>query len=530
MRARCKSRTGASRERHRACYLLRAMNERMLIIGGGVAGLSAGCYGRMNGWETQILEQSSDLGGLCTDWLRGDYRIDGCIQWLMGAGEGGWFRSLYEELGITREVPLRPLDLLVRYEDPRRGAEVHFGRDLERLRRELRELSSRDEAAMEELFGGIRRLHELRAPLGDTPELASWWDRIHRLWDMRHLAGTILHFRGSISTWCDRHVESDRLREALTAVLSPEMPALFLPVLLSQLADGQLSRPIGGSGRVRDALVRRYRELGGEVRTEAMVDEVLVEDDRAVGVRLGDGSEIRSDVVISTSSYPETALQLLGGRYLDRDTRERVDRWRTFDPILLLSVGVSQPLEREPTALLVRQERALSIGGPPNPLLYLRVFNEDPSFAPEGHAVVQTMVSTSYDWWATRGERYQAEKDAATVAILERMEERLPALHDHVKMTDLATPLSFWRWARSWRGAYEGWLPTPQTFHASVPKTFRGLRGLYVSGQWVEPGGGIPVALLSSRQLVQILCERLGRRFRAQRPEPGDRLQFQKGA
>jgi phytoene dehydrogenase-like protein len=80
-------------------------------------------------------------------------------------------------------------------------------------------------------------------------------------------------------------------------------------------------------------------------------------------------------------------------------------------------------------------------------------------------------------------------------------------------MTDLATPLTYWRNARSWRGAFEGWLPTTDNFMHHVPKTLPGLDGFYMAGQWVEPGGGVPTALMSGRQLAQILCDAAGRTF-----------------
>ena len=82
-----------------------------------------------------------------------------------------------------------------------------------------------------------------------------------------------------------------------------------------------------------------------------------------------------------------------------------------------------------------------------------------------------------------------------------------------VRMTDVATPLTFWRHSRSWRGAFEGWMPSADNFTHHVPKTLPGLGGLYLAGQWVEPGGGVPTALMSGRQLVQILCAEAGRSF-----------------
>jgi phytoene dehydrogenase-like protein len=68
---------------------------RLLIVGGGLAGLSAGCYARTSGFDVTIVEHNLALGGVCTAWRRGPYLIDGCIHWLTG---GPFFVS-------TRSLP-----------------------------------------------------------------------------------------------------------------------------------------------------------------------------------------------------------------------------------------------------------------------------------------------------------------------------------------------------------------------------------------------------------------------------------------
>ena len=50
----------------------------IIVIGAGIAGLSAGCYGQMNGYRTQIFEKGSSPGGLCTSWRRNGYIFNGC--------------------------------------------------------------------------------------------------------------------------------------------------------------------------------------------------------------------------------------------------------------------------------------------------------------------------------------------------------------------------------------------------------------------------------------------------------------------
>ena len=96
---------------------------------------------------------------------------------------------------------------------------------------------------------------------------------------------------------------------------------------------------------------------------------------------------------------------------------------------------------------------------------------------------------------------------------MKRLEKLYPGISQQVEVTDVATPYTTWRYTRNYQGAFEGWLPTPEAFKATVRKTLPGLANFYMAGQWVEPGGGVLTAIYSGRNLVQILCHRDRKRF-----------------
>jgi len=486
---------------------------RIIIVGGGLAGLSTGCYARMNGWDATILEHNQELGGVCTAWQRGAYTIDGCIHWLTG----GPFMRIYEELGIIPPVQVRTLDVFALYRDVRSRTEVAISRDVEAMRSSFKRLAPEDAAEVDRILDGALQLAELDPGIDRPPELASLGQRMRSAWDARAQLPNLVHFRKSNADYVREHIRSERLRRVLLRLLPEDGPALFLLFMLGYLFTGRLSRPIGNTSRFRDALVRRYRELGGEARIESTVEEVVVSDGRARGVRLTDGTIVEGDLVVSTSSAPETVFRLLGGRYGAAALEKRLSTWKLFQPIVLASFGVATPLSDQPPMLILDGIHPLDVGGHENEFLVVRIFNDEPSVAPAGHTVVQVMLNTDYDWWATRGDGYRAARDATANRILSALTPEIPELRGTLHMTDVATPLTFWRGARSWRGAYEGWLPTPDNFMRHVDKTLDGLHAFYMAGQWVEPGGGVPTALMSGRQLVQTLCHEAGRDFVATR-------------
>ena len=491
---------------------------KLVIIGGGLAGLSAGCYARASGFAVTIVEHNLALGGVCTAWHRGPYLVDGCIHWLTG----GPFSRLYEELGILPRVKLRPLQEFSTYRHARDRWQVTLLADLGQTADALRAIAPEDASEIARLVDGAHHVADLNPAVDRPPELAGVTDRLRDLWHLRHDVGTLAHFRKPIRAWTDDQLKNARLRRLFLRLAPAETPTLFLLMVLGYLERGWLSRPIGGTASFRDALIDQYRTLGGDALVNTTVEEVVVRDGCARGVRLTDGTMIDADVVISTSSAPETVFRLLAGRFDAWAWRTRMDRWRMFQPIVLASYGVARPLTGEPGMLTIDEIEPLSVGNQPNDYLYLRVYNEDPAFAPPGHAVVQAMLQTQYDWWAKTGTRYQHEKDAAADRVLACVDRHLPGVKTAVQMVDLATPLTFWRSARAWRGAFEGWLPTSEAF-THVPKQLAGLDRFYMAGQWVEPGGGVPLAIMSGRHVVEILCAQLGRPFVHEVPAPASR-------
>ena len=485
------------------------MSERhVVIVGGGLAGLSAGCYARASGFRTTVVEHNLALGGVCTAWPRGPYMIDGCIHWLTG----GAFAPLYEELGIVPPVRLHVLKEWTAYRDTRSGRTLHLTRDLDALARDLRALAPEDTEEIARMIDGARRIAELKQPF-DVGQ-RSFWDHLAEFWQMRDELGAVMHFRKPIALYLREHIRSAALHRIFSELMPPEAPALFLLLVLGYLERGHLSRPIGGTAAFRDALVKSYERLGGEIRLHSTVDEVLVDGHQTRGVRMSDGSYLLADAVISTSSMPETVLRLLGGRFGGDEVRARMARSRMFQPIVLASFGVALPLSDLPSLIVIDRVEPFEIGDVVNDSLYVRVCNDDTSFAPVGHTVVQAMLPSSYDWWATRGARYATEKDAVGEVALAQLARQIPGLASAVRVVDVATPLTFWSSARAWRGAYEGWVPSSETFFGHVKKTLPGLHHFVMAGQWVEPGGGVPTAVLSGRQAVQLMCTELDVPFR----------------
>ncbi|MFN2145582.1 MAG: phytoene desaturase family protein, partial [Anaerolineales bacterium] len=130
-------------------------NKSVIIIGGGVAGLSAGCYAQMNGYNSQIFELHTLPGGLCTAWERKGYVFDGCIHYLFGSGEGQPFNDLWQELGAVQG---REFINHTEYQQVTDGEQTLIVyTDPDQLQGHMTEFSPRDEKLIRSFCNGVRK-------------------------------------------------------------------------------------------------------------------------------------------------------------------------------------------------------------------------------------------------------------------------------------------------------------------------------------------------------------------------------------
>ena len=466
----------------------------IIVIGAGMAGLSTGIYGRMNGYRTHIFEHHTKPGGVCTAWKRKGYTIDGCIHWL-----GGFKREpVFSEVGALKDNPLRPMKHFCRFLDEATGQTLEVTSDLDRLASDMKSLAPENPQVIDEMVNAARRLQTLEENMERPGEFTGPRDALECL------------ARYSMSVWeFSRGFSHPFLRWCLRNSFLPTMPAASLFTLFGQLEAGDLAFVQGGSLNFALRVVKRYEELGGEVTYGATVEEILVEDDRAVGVRLADGSEHRADIVVSAADGYGTIFNMLGGRYVNQMIKDQYASWPLSPRIAIVSFGVAWMFPDEPSSHAVRLQQPVSVGGHQFDGFRTRIFNYDSTFAPPGKTVVQVTMGTDFEWWYGLHERdsrlYDEEKERVALEVLDRLETFFPGISLHVEVTDVATPYTWWRYARTYKGSSMAWLTMPETTRTPMDKTLPGLRSFHMAGQWVGEGG-IKGALYSGRNLVKTIC------------------------
>lgn len=272
--------------------------------------------------------------------------------------------------------------------------------------------------------------------------------------------------------------------------------------------------PAGGSLEFARALERRYLALGGEIHYKSRVTKILVENDRAVSMRLTDGGEHYSDNIISAADGRTIIFDMLDGRYVSKELQGYYDHLPVSRPVIYIAPGVASTFEDMPhqtTGLDFPLDEPVKIGEQERERLCVQIYNFDPTLAPEGKTFMRVYFATDYAYWknlAQDPEHYAVEKEQIAESVIAALDRRFQGLAAKVEMWDVSTPLTFERYTGNWQGTFLGWRITTKTLRLRMGKTLPRLKNFYMAGQWLEPGGGVPTAALSGRDAVRLVCRK----------------------
>jgi phytoene dehydrogenase-like protein len=495
----------------------------IIIIGAGFAGLSAGIYAQMNGYRTQIFEMHDLPGGLCTAWKRKGYTIDGCIHWLVGSSPQSGMYRFWEEVGLVQGREFIDMDEYLRYEGAD-GRTLVLYTDVDRLEKHLLEFSPQDAEPIQDFIQGIRLGLSFDQPSESDPLLKRLGKSLKLALIMATKGREMQKWMKMSAAEFSMRFQDPVLRRALRDMWFPEFSMFFMLFTFAYLHNRNAGYPIGGSLPMSLALAERYTGLGGVIHYDSRVAKILVEGDKAVGVRLTDGNEHRAGRVISAADGHTTIFEMLEGKYADEQTREPYEKWPTFPSLLFVGVGVNRSFADEPqtvSGVSFPLRQPTEIGDAVHDRMPVHIFNQDPTLAPPGKTSLVVMMPSSYEFWKELAQdraAYEEKKDQVARTVVELLNQRFPGISQQVEMVDVATPLTFERYTGNWKGSFEGWLLTPQnasTVMKRMSQTLPGLENFYMCGQWVEPGGGLPSGVMSGRRLVQTLCKQNGKKFQA---------------
>ena len=492
--------------------------QKVVIIGGGVAGLSAGIFAQMNGFNSVILEKHHTLGGECTGWDRRGYHIDGCIHWLVGTKEGTAMHDLWVTLGALDGVECYHPDSFMTVEQD--GVEVNLYRDLDKLQSSWITISPQDTETINDFCATIRKLQSFQIGVAKPLDMMNIVEKIRYFASMKD-AGAVMQKYGKIAlTQYAERFKHPALRRTLAEFVPDGYSASSIFFALATFTQGQASIPSGGSKAMALRMVDRYLEFGGQIETRCEIAELVHERGQVQRVVAKDGRSFSGDHFVAACDPKVLFHDLLDDGYSDKAFEMRYQNQKDY-PLasnIYIGLGYEGTMNGIPRTLRFPVEPIKILQTSINNV-QLTHYGYEPNFAPARNTVLTVAINQfadECDAWlelAKHNEAYKHEKARIGEAVRQSIIQRFPEMAGKLQVLDVASPATYNRYCNAHRGAFMAFLPTTTGKPMAHNGRIKGLRNLHLSGQWLQPPGGLPVAAVTGKDTIQRICKDQRRPF-----------------
>ncbi len=484
-----------------------------IVIGSGMGGLTAAAA-LAKQWKKRVLvlERHYTAGGFTHAFTRPGYEWDVGVHYIGQVGPGGALRAPYDWLTDGALDWAKLPDVYDRVYLGDRAYDYVSG--TKRFIQQMKSYFPGEEAAIEKYVALVKsaaRSGTTFAVDRTLPKLAS------------RLLGPLLRapqMRYASRTTREVLMELTR-NEELIAVLTAQFGDYGLPPSKSSFAIHAMVAahylgggyfPVGGASAIARSVAPVIERAGGQIFINADVKEIIIEDGRAVGVRMADERELRAKIIISDAGAVNTYERLLPRSHEDKGVERALARVGSSVSYVCLYLGMKHTdselgltgtnmwiypdhdhdgnfarLMSEPSA------DAYLDGKTQLPLVYISFPSaKDPTWKDRhpGRATVDVIAPARYEWfaawektrWKKRGADYDALKAKLTERILDVTFAKLPQLRGKIDFAELSTPLTTKHFAGYEKGELYGLDHSPERYRMKM-RAETEIPGLYLTGQ-----------------------------------------------
>jgi len=495
------------------------MSKRVIIVGAGIAGLTAAIYAQRSGFAATLIEQHQIVGGMCTSWRRKGYLFEGGVHWLTGSNPNVAVYQIWKDTGALNDtVPISYRDpfLSIEYE----GQLIHLYRNIDKTAAQLLSISPEDKPLITSLVKDVKKLTTMSMPIFDIKGVKTADPKSMGL-------GFLLGMLPALSTMnrlnklsCQEYVERFKHPglQRLLGFLPGRYNASSLIFTLATFHAGDGGYPEGGSLAMVNRMSRTFTDLGGTLLLNTRVREVVIEDGVATGVVLEHVAQeheaLDADAVIVTQETIAALAQLFDPPL--QDAKLNALRVTTKpSACTFVCVGVSTKLPED-----VLPEWEL-----PEPITYadqvvnrlsFNSYSGFTDYAPAGGTALTTLfVADTYDYWKASREagHYEADKQALAEQVSRAFCEKYPQVEGRIEVIDVATPLTYERYTSAYHGSWMS-ITEPGDKMNQLEGTVEGVQSLFFAGHRLMSPGGLPSAAASGRTAAQLVCRQFDVQFR----------------
>ncbi len=485
----------------------------VIVIGSGIGGLVTASQLAAKGAKTLVLERYLIPGGSGGSFRRKGYTFDVGASMIFGFGEKGHTNLLTRALAdVGQHCETIPDAVQLEY---------HLPDDLSMaVDRNYDDFIARMSARFPHETKGIRAFYDTCWQVFrclDAMPLLSLEDPSYlaKVFFKAPLAclGLARWLPFNVGDVAKKHIKDESLLRLIdmecfcwSVMPADRTPMINAGMVFSDRHAGGINYPKGGVGVIAEKLVAGLEYKGGEIRYQTRVTNVLIENGRAVGVRLADGQELRAKRIVSNATRWDTfagedsaTSTLVGPEHTPASERTWRKRYQPSSSFLSLHLGIDAsvvPKNFHCHHLLLEDwdemeaEQGVIFVSMPSLL--------DPSLAPKGHHILHTFTQSNMSHWkGLSPQAYKTKKNQDADRLIARLEALIPGLRRAIELKEIGTPRTHRRFLGRMGGSY-GPIPAHQ-LPGLLPMPFNrtGLKNLYCVGDSCFPGQGLNAVAFS---------------------------------
>lgn len=489
--------------------------KKIVIIGGGIAGLTAGIYAQKAGFESIILEQHSISGGECTGWNRKGYHIDGCIHWLTGTNPDTEMYKVWQEIGVLQNTEVIHLDNFGVWEH--NGQTFTVWKDIKKLRNEMLRLAPEDAKQIDEFIEAIKNLGTMTILAKKPMELMNAFDYIGMA-KMAKAGKAMMKYSAMTCAEYAAKYKSPILADYFAHSMRTNFSISSLLFSIATFCSGNGAIPKGGSKAMSERMEQKYLSLGGKIKFNCSAEKIVTQNDKAIKVLCANGEEYTGNYIIPACDVHITFGKLLNKQYACEEytTRDNDPSIYPLPSCVYIALGIADEMNGFPHSITFDCE-PYAAGTTTFAKAGFKTYTHEKDFAPAGQTVAISYIDqdiNSCEYWLelyTDKQAYKAKKDEISKNVVDRIVKHFPKLQGKITVLDVATPATYHRYTGAYKGAWMAYMFTPKGKGLSHKGNIPGLGNVMLASQWLEYSGGLPVAALSGKFAIQRILKKEGK-------------------
>lgn len=485
--------------------------DKVVIIGGGISGLSAGIYALMSGFEVSIYEKNAIPGGECIGWNRKGFHIDNCIHWLTGTRKDTELYDVWNKVGaLSDSTEYANLDSF--YSSTYKGQKATLWSDLDRTKRELIQISPDDEEEINKFIQYVEYSKQFLFPAEKPMEMWNIGDYIKMGKNMADFPKVMKEFgKISLEEYSKRY-KSPLLQKLMCDYLPKSYCAYSFLVSYATIADHNGDIPLGASLQMSLRMEKKFKELGGMINYNADVDSIVIEKKKAIGIKLNDGTFIDADYIIPTVDTHILFGKLISDKYMPKEIKAAYNNPQKYPATSGFQAAFSVPASFNYGETVFIDIDPLKVGNNFYDRMYVKTYGYDDIYIKDGRCVIQTCITQSDDdfeyWKSLSKEKYDIIKNELVDTICKNIEMHYPEFSGNIEYLDSWSPLTYERYCNAYHGSYMSFVTTPSGKQIKMKGTLKGIKNMYLAGQWTNSPGGLSVAVASGKFAIQRILKK----------------------